>query len=340
MALHEVARLLQEDTPADRWLEAVAAHLPNAWFDQEVVAARIALGDAEFTSGICPPSPVWDHVEFALADGTPGAIEIARAGNGAEGRADDLQHSLLCSLADMLRLALDRRQAREALRESYERIQELSSRLIDIEEAERAHLARELHDEFGQGLTAIRLMLSAARAKTMPDAAALKKAGETVDDLMRRVREISVALHPPLLDNLGLTQTLFWHTQRFTERTNIRVAFRHRNVDRRFPSRVELAAYRIVQESLTNIARHADVAKASVSVWASDELLFLQIEDKGKGFDPVAVGARGSGAGLFGMQERARLLGGTLTVESAPGAGATLRAELPLADAPAGDKVG
>jgi signal transduction histidine kinase len=244
-----------------------------------------------------------------------------------------MRRTWLRSLADMLRLALDRRLAREALRESYQRIQELSGRLTDVEEAERAHLARELHDEFGQGLTAIRLMLSAARAKAAPDTAILTKAGETVDDLMKRVRELSIALHPRHLDILGLPLTISWHIQRFTEQTNVRVAFRHCGVDRRYLPRVELAAFRIVQESLNNVARHAGAAEASVSIWANDGLLFLQIEDRGKGFAPAGGDASESGVGLLGMTERARLLGGTLTVESAPGAGTTVRAELPIADA-------
>jgi len=338
-ALHEAAHLLQEDRTADEWLEAIVAHLPTDWLAPEIVAARILLGEAEFTSGVCPPAPVWQRVEFVMADGAHGAIEIALVGTAADGDgpSGETERALLCSLADLLRIALDRRQAQEALRESYERIQELT----DSSEAERAHLARELHDEVGQGLTAIRLLLSAAQqAKARPAAATLKKADAAIDDLMKRVREMSITLRPPHLDILGLPLTVSWHTQCFTEQTGVRVVFRHRGIDRRFAPRVELAAFRIVQESLTNVARHAGVARATVSIWANDALLFLQIEDKGKGFDPATMDAGRSGVGLLGMQERACLLGGALTVESAPGAGTTIRAELPLGDAtPRGEEV-
>jgi signal transduction histidine kinase len=341
-ALHKAAHLLQEDRRAEEWLEAIAAHLPTDWLAPEVVAARIVLGGTEFMSGACPPASVWQRVEFTTADGTPGAIEIItiEETDGVAGRAAEARRTLLGSLSDMLRLALDRWEARKALQRSYERIQELSGRLTDIEEAERAHLARELHDEVGQDLTALRLMLSAARTKATPDTAALIRADEMLDALIKRVREMSVALRPPHLDILGLALTLSWHVQRFTEQTNIRIALRHRGIDRRVGPRVELAVFRIVQESLTNIARHAGVAEATVRVWANDTLLFLQIEDKGKGFDLDGVDKRYGGVGLLGMQERARLLGGTLAVESAPGAGTTIRAELPLGDAAPGGEAG
>jgi signal transduction histidine kinase len=339
-ALHEAAHLLQEDRAVDEWLEAIVTHLPTAWLGPEVIAARIVLGEAEFRSGTCLPAPEWQRVEFATEDGTPGLIEIAGEGAGGDGESQEMRRTLLCSLADMLRLALDRREAREALRRSYERIRELSGRLTDIEEAERAHLARELHDEVGQDLTALRLMLSAARAKAAPDLAALTKADEMIDTMIKRVRQMSIALRPPHLEILGLPLTLSWYVQRFTEQSNVRVALRHRGVNRRFRPRVELAAFRIVQEALTNVARHADASRATVRVWANDDLLFLQIEDDGKGFDPAHLDARRGGVGLLGMQERARLLGGALTVESAPGAGSIVRAELPLGDAASGSGEG
>ncbi len=135
---------------------------------------------------------------------------------------------------------------------------------------------------------------------------------------------------------------LLWHFEQYTAQTNVKVGFEHSGLEgQRFQLDVETAAYRIVQESLTNIARHAKVRRATVRVWADQSRLNLQIEDRGSGFDPQAAQAGGRASGLTGMRERAISLGGQLTIESAPGArsGTKLTADLPLGDS-AGRRLG
>jgi signal transduction histidine kinase len=133
-----------------------------------------------------------------------------------------------------------------------------------------------------------------------------------------------------MLDDLGLLPTLLWHFERFTAQTRVRVAFQHSGLDRRFPAALETAAYRIVQESLTNAARHAGVGEVAVRLWANAERLSVQVEDEGTGFHPEPVLAAAMSSGLPGMRERALVLGGQLTVDAAPGAGTRLTAVLPL----------
>jgi signal transduction histidine kinase len=130
---------------------------------------------------------------------------------------------------------------------------------------------------------------------------------------------------------LGLLPALLWHFDRYTAQTNMRVTFKHSGLQRRrFAPEVETAAYRIVQEALTNVVRHAGVSEVTVRLWADQDRLGVQIEDRGTGFDPEAALATSATTGLAGMRERAVLLGGQLMVESAPGAGTHLTAELPL----------
>jgi signal transduction histidine kinase len=336
-ALYEAARVLQDDHCATvEWLHAFPTLLPGAV--RFPAAARVRWGDQEGATPFFPCQTPWIlRADFATADGTAGSIEVAYREErppADEGPFLTGERRLLDVLAEMLRMALDRRQAEEALRRSYGRIQELTSRVTDAGEAERAHLARELHDEIGQSLTGLKMMLAATHdmpaAAPTADGAVLRHATETVDDLIRRVREISITLRPPHIDLLGLLPTLQWHVQRYTEQTGIHVALRHRDVSRRFTPRVELAAYRIVQEALTNIAHHAGVLEAVVQVWANDAALFLQIEDAGCGFEPDGAARQRQGVGLLGMEERARLLGGACSVESSPGSGTIVRAELSL----------
>jgi len=150
-----------------------------------------------------------------------------------------------------------------------------------------------------------------------------------VNDLIQRVRALSMNLRPPMLDDLGLLSALTWQIDRFQAQTGISVRFHHANLDQRFGSQVEITAFRIVQEALTNVARHAGVKEASVDIWATSTSLGVRIEDHGRGFN-VAAALAARSSGLEGMRERSRLAGGHLVIESEPGRGARLSLELPL----------
>jgi PAS domain S-box-containing protein len=224
-----------------------------------------------------------------------------------------------------------RRQAEEKVREYYERVQALSRQLLTVQEEQRRRLARELHDEIGQILTSLRFALEAS-ASGPPEAAAGKvgEARALIGEALTRVRELSFDLRPALLDHLGLLPALRGLIERYTACTGVRVNFNQTALDRRFAPELETAAYRIVQEALTNVARHARVCEAEVRLWVDVGTLQVQVEDQGVGFDPETVLAAGRSSGLPGMHERVKLLGGRLAVESAPAGGTHLLAELPL----------
>jgi signal transduction histidine kinase len=201
-----------------------------------------------------------------------------------------------------------------------------------VQENERRYIARELHDEIGQALTGLKLVLDmAVRSPGDDNGENLREALALVDGLMTQARNLSLDLRPTMLDDLGLLPALLWRCGRYTDQTGVHVDFRHTRLEgRRFDPRIETAAYRIVQEALTNVARHADVDKVTVRLWVEQDTLNVQVKDQGTGFNPEHALAAETSSGLVGMRERAVLLGGELTIESTPGAGTRLAAELPL----------
>ena len=214
-----------------------------------------------------------------------------------------------------------------------ERLQALSLRLLEVQETERRHLARELHDEIGQQLTGLKLILDMnAFQPGKPVRTSLVEAQDLLGQLMRQVRELSLSLRPAMLDDLGLLPALIWHLERYTNQTNIQVNFQHSGIERRrLPPAVETAAYRIVQEALTNVARYAQVEEVGVRLWRLADRLEIEVIDQGIGFDAQAALRAANSNGLTGMSERATLIGGQFKIESQLGAGTQLRASLPLA---------
>jgi signal transduction histidine kinase len=206
---------------------------------------------------------------------------------------------------------------------SFERAEAARARLaaVLLGEAERRHLARELHDEIGQSLTALK-----ARLEMKDQESALRLVG----DVMRQVSNLSLDLRPAMLDDLGLVPALVWLTERFGREAGLEIDFRHDGVERRFSREIETAAFRIAQEALTNAARHAGAPRAQVRLFAQDQRLCVQVEDEGKGF---TVEPSPSSSGLLGMRERAEAVGGRLEIESAPGRGTRVLAELPISEA-------
>lgn len=277
-------------------------------------------GELDIRAELCVPVKIGDAV-----------IGVLNVESKEIGRFTQADQQLLQTLADQMAVALENARLFEQVQVGRQRLQALSSRLVEVQEGERRHLARELHDEVGQVLTGVKLLLQMGSA--MPEVQAktkLTQALELVDELMARVQELSLDLRPTMLDDLGLIPTLAWQFKRYTAQTNIKVDFKYIGAQQRFAPTIETAAFRIVQEALTNVARHANVDEVSIQLWVEADRLRLQIEDQGTGFDPRTVLASNSSNGLSGMQERAKLVGGQLRIESALGDGAQLLAEFPL----------
>jgi PAS domain S-box-containing protein len=253
-------------------------------------------------------------------------LSSSRPGFYGEVHAHKLQ-----AFADQAAVALKNSQLHREVRHSRERLESLSHQLLEVQEAERRSIARELHDEIGQVLTGLKLTLEMASTDRGEDGqGGLEDAVAGVNDLMDRVHGLILDLRPSMLDDLGLVPALLAHFERYTSQTGVQVRFEHRGLDRRFPSQVETAVYRIVQEALTNVARHAGVREVRVLTWSDGETVGVQAEDSGNGFDQAQALAEPSRSGLAGMRERAVLLGGRVDFDTAPGAGTRVAALIPL----------
>jgi signal transduction histidine kinase len=240
----------------------------------------------------------------------------------ADGRFTDNDLRLAETFASRAAVAVDlsQRTARDVLR-----------RIVGAQELERRRLARELHDETGQALSSILLGLKTLDEKVGSDdaRAAVADVRELVVATLHDVRRLAIELRPKVLDDFGLVPALERLTESFGGQTGIGIRFESSLGDERVPAEVETALFRIVQESLTNIVKHAHARSISIVIARKPGAVVAVIEDDGQGFDPKTV--RDGGFGLEGMRERVGLLDGRLQIESNEGAGTTLIAEVPLA---------
>jgi PAS domain S-box-containing protein len=225
-----------------------------------------------------------------------------------------------------------RMRAEKALRESAERLQNLSRRLFTVQEEERRHLARELHDEFGQLLTAISLRLQVAKAQcSQPAWPALDDCAALIAQAGERVRGLALELHPTMLESAGLDGTLRWLAESHGRQGPVTVTV-HGQVGR-VPNDVGVTAYRVVQEALTNVLRHSGAKKARIELAHRDGRVSVTVADDGAGFDVAAAREKAAAQGhlgLVGMKERVEILGGDLDIISEPGAGTRVEVSLPL----------
>jgi len=365
-SLNEVGNALATETDLDRLLDLVARRLREL-LDARLVTVLLPSGDdqlrfaavagdrGELTGATITRStsksgrvlerrqservdsvlddPDVDHEAMRLIGASTGlwvpllvrgrAIGVLAAHDklGADVRFTDTDLRLAETFAARAALAVDlsERIARDSLR-----------RVVEGQELERRRLARELHDETGQALTSILLGLKALeeRSKDPASRAATEELRELVVSTLRDVRRLAVELRPSALDDFGLVAALERLAESFAEQTGISVDFQTALADERLPEEVETALYRIVQESLTNVVKHAQARRVSILLARNDGAVKAVVEDDGQGFDPAEQ--TDDGYGLMGMRERLALLGGRLEVESGHDGGTTIAAEVPV----------
>ena len=227
-----------------------------------------------------------------------------------------------------------RKQYEDTLKHQQQELRELSARVLEAREEEKTRIARELHDELGQLLTALKMDLAWLRGRLPADAEVAAKVGEMgemLDQTVSSARRISADLRPLMLDDLGLAEAASWLVEDFARRSGVKI-------DARFPESLPLesvsksvsnAVYRALQESLTNIARHSGARNAWVLMEVNDSALYVEVEDDGRGVAPQDLAKTGS-LGLKGMRERVAYVGGALEIGRAPRGGTRLRLTVPL----------
>jgi len=239
---------------------------------------------------------------------------------------------------ELVELHQQRERARQDLDDAYQRLRRLTRRLEAAKEDERKRIARELHDELGPTLTAVIINLQLLSTQRKPELLArrFEETVDLVDRMIQRIREISLDLRPPLIDELGLVPALSGYLESMSERTGIRIALRGDKELGPLPAHVPITVFRVIQEAVTNVIRHAGSCRVEVAVRRNGSGIDVSVEDDGKGFDVAATmehAATGKAIGLLGMQERVGMVGGEIEIHSTRGAGTRIRVRLPLSEA-------
>jgi PAS domain S-box-containing protein len=291
-------------------------------FVEFVAAEHIKQVRERFCNKLATKGETTYEVEIVARDGRRVPVEVSS-------RAI-YENGVIVGVQGTARDITERKLAQDAL-------QMFSRQLIEAQEDERRRIARELHDQIGQVLTAVKMNLYAVQrvCPTTDAGAHIKDNIEAVDEALRLVRDLSVDLRPPLLDDLGLVTALHWYVDRYAKRTEIaaEVLIDLKDPNVRFSREVETACFRIAQEALTNVARHARARRVWLRLRKKHNILMLSVKDDGSGFDPEALRKRAPRAatlGLLGMQERAHAAGGVIEIDSAISKGTEIRLELPL----------
>lgn len=265
-----------------------------------------------------------------------GVLTLAASAPGAFG--PDALDSVR-QVADQLAVALQNARLFAEVRTGREQLQGLSHRLIEVQESERRAIAGELHDEIGQVLTLVKMNLQALQeSQADPETVAgLVESSAIVEQALQQVRDLSLDLRPSLLDDLGLVAALRWYGARQARHAGVALHFADRLPPGRLPTMLETTCFRVAQEALTNVVRHAQARHVWLDVALQNDTVQLTIRDDGIGFDPHTAQTRaryGKSFGLLGMRERVAIVGGRLQLTSAPGAGTTVVASFPRPAAP------
>jgi PAS domain S-box-containing protein len=268
------------------------------------------------------------HERIARLDGHPRDVVIAIASLPDHGRT--VVQMVITDISE-------RERENRELERSRQRLRSLSASMVQAREDERRRIARELHDELGQRLTALKMELAGLEGAAAPDAPPGRIGAmlEMVDDTVAAVRRIATELRPLMLDDLGLNAAIEWLAHSWSRRMGVDVTLHLGAVDPAIDDAAGIALYRMVQEALTNIARHAHASKVCIELQQRGSALLLTVLDDGVGFDEASMFREGS-HGLMGIRERALMLGGDLQIGNSPSGGGRLSVRLPLrADAPA-----
>ncbi len=348
--------LLYDESRDD--LELAAAVGP----DRDRIGARVKMGEGAWGRAAQSSKPLV-VTDYLARQGTSDQADTARQssmlnvplrrGNNLLGvlyleildsrrrfRQRDIRLTTL--FANQVAISMENARLLATVREHRSDLRELSAQLINAQEEERKRISRELHDELGQTLTAMSINLAIIETALLPgrDPLVMERLTETselVDQTLDQIRDLSLELRPSLLDDLGLLPALRWYINGYAERGGVHVQLETMGLDDRLSPAMETVLYRVCQEALTNVARHAQASRVHIRLERTQDTITAVVEDNGVGFDaeqPAVPGSPQRGVGLLGIRERVSSQGGSIRVESRPESGTRLIVKIPLAREP------
>jgi signal transduction histidine kinase len=316
----------------EAFLEQIERHPPD------MILSDYALPSFDGYAALAIAKEKVPNIPFIFVTGTMGEeVAIETLKNGA---TDYVLKTRLARLGPAVQRALretadrrERQRAEDKLRRSLDQLRALTTYLQFVREEERTRIAREVHDELGQALTGLKLDMSwlAMRVakSARPVQAKIKTMVDHIDETIQTVRRIATELRPGILDSLGLVAALEWQANEFQSRTNIPCHVDAPVDDSQFEQQLATVFFRIYQETLTNIIRHAKATRVDVRLAEESGALVLTVKDNGRGISEEEI-ANTRSIGLIGMRERAMLIGGEITLQGAPGQGTTMTLRVPL----------
>lgn len=298
----------------------------------------------DFLSQVCPEdcTRVFEANAEARSSGKPFAVEYrikTRSGRWKDirevGFARKDSGGAVLGLFGTAQDITERKQAEKDLDEAYRQLKIRSRRRVKVQEEERRHLARELHDEVGQTLTAAKInLLTAMEELNGPKSKRIRETAAILERLLGQIRQISIDLRPSMLDDLGLVPALRSLLDQQGRRASVAVRFSARNIPQNLDSEIQTTCFRIAQEAITNAVRHANATQIAVDLGRENGNLRLQVRDNGRGFDPESTQVQTVGLGLVGIKERAALVDARAKIISSPNKGTTVEVSLPLTSSP------
>lgn len=303
----------------------------------DLILLDYALPDFDGFTALQLAQEKYPDIPFIFVTGTLGeevVIEMLKSG-----ATDYVLKTRLSRLVPAVQRAMreageraERRRAQERLKKSHEQLRALSVYLQHVREDERSRISRQVHDELGQALTGIKMDLYWLASRLPKQLRAVRDKTKTmsahIDSTIQTVRRISTELRPGILDDLGLVAALEWQAAEFQKRNAIKCEVVSEVAEPILEEELNTAFFRIFQESLTNIIRHANAKRVDVRIWEQDANLLIEIRDNGRGISENDLTNTRS-IGVLGMRERASLLGGELTISGVPGQGTTVRVRIP-----------
>ncbi len=325
------------DTPLDDIFTQTVEIVPTAFQSPGLVSVRIRYGDREFTSQKFIAGALFLVAPLKVFGKKTGSVELFHAmkGPGDEDIFTKEDRDLVNAVAERLGIVIERKTTFEDLAGSREELRGLSTHLQTLREEERTGIAREIHDALGQSLTALKMDLSwiKNRLDSQPELVSRAEAmSSMIDSTINTVRRISSELRPNLLDDIGLIAAIEWSAGEFEKRTGIACRVSSGSEEPELDEKKSINIYRIVQESLTNIIRHANATAVDVDLVMDADELILTSRDNGRGITGEEINNARS-LGLIGIRERALSCGGTIAIEAAAGRGTVVTAHIPIGGA-------
>ncbi len=334
--LYSISKIVEKQGSLEKTMHKIANLIPSSWQYPKITCARIVLEGKEFKTGNFKKTRYIQSSDIIINGNKIGKLEVyylEKRPQNEEGPFLRAERNLLNAVSARLGQIIERKKVGDELKESHKKLRELFEHLENVREEERKNIAHDIHDELGQALTALKMDIGWLNKNLHKDNESLLEQTSSmikfVDMTVQNMQRIALNLRPVLLDDFGLSAAILWYTEDFGKRSGIKCKITLTPDKIIIDKRRSILIFRIYQELLTNIIRHAKAASVKIQMIKKTDRLILDIKDNGRGITEQQISSHKS-FGLLGVKERIHFWGGALEITGAPGKGTKINIELPL----------